>query len=174
MFPGCYCRARRSAVPWSHGDRLSDGRDLRRPLAGALCAHAPGSRPESRSGRAHCPTRGKLGSAGVALEGVGGAAANDAGQTETNIRWELTYCRVRQYDAGVRGGSRWRERCRRRRPASAAGGRPAISREPSIIAVGDEALVVRLPYRVADPLRKADHTPQAWEYGLLRRLAADG
>ena len=37
------------------------------------------------------------------------------------------------------------------------------------MAAGDEALVVRLPYRVQDPAAKAAHAPEAWEYGLLRR-----
>lgn len=32
---------------------------------------------------------------------------------------------------------------------------------------GDEALVVRLPYRLEDPTQKNGHQPQAWEYGLL-------
>jgi hypothetical protein len=53
--------------------------------------------------------------------------------------------------------------------AALCGQRPALSREPSVMAPGDEALVVRLPYRVQDPGTKATHEPQAWEYGLLRR-----
>jgi hypothetical protein len=48
--------------------------------------------------------------------------------------------------------------------------RPTISREASVLEVGDEALVVRLPYRVPDPAAKATHAPQAWEYGILRRV----
>ena len=53
--------------------------------------------------------------------------------------------------------------------AALCGVRPAVSREASVLAVGDEALVVRLPYRVGDPAAKAAHTPEAWEYGLLTR-----
>jgi hypothetical protein len=51
--------------------------------------------------------------------------------------------------------------------AALCGRRPALSREASVMAPGDEALVVRLPYRVQDPATKAAHAPQAWEYGLL-------
>lgn len=49
--------------------------------------------------------------------------------------------------------------------------RPALSREPSVMAVGDEALVVRLPYRLPDPASKGSHKPVAWEYGILRRVS---
>ena len=49
------------------------------------------------------------------------------------------------------------------------GVRPALSREQSRLEPGDEALVVRLPYRVADPATKGTHVPAGWEYGLLRR-----
>ncbi len=55
--------------------------------------------------------------------------------------------------------------------ASLCGVRPAVSREMSRMAAGDEALVVRLPYRVDDPATKGAHAPQAWEYGILRREA---
>lgn len=55
--------------------------------------------------------------------------------------------------------------------ASLCGMRPAVSRDASQMAAGDEALVVRLPYRVPDPSQKGAHAPQAWEYGLLRREA---
>ena len=51
--------------------------------------------------------------------------------------------------------------------------RPAVSRESSVMAPGDEALVVRLPYRVQDPGTKATHVPQTWEYGILRRICAE-
>jgi len=52
-----------------------------------------------------------------------------------------------------------------------AGVRPALSREASPMEVGDEALVVRLRYRVADPSQKGSVAvgPDVWEYGILRR-----
>jgi len=50
--------------------------------------------------------------------------------------------------------------------------RPELSREASPMEVGDEALVVRLRYRVADPSQKGSVAvgPDVWEYGILRRL----
>lgn len=53
------------------------------------------------------------------------------------------------------------------------GMRPAIRRDRVSFAPGDEALVVRLTYRVQDPSTKATHAPgpEGWEYGLLRRVA---
>jgi len=53
-----------------------------------------------------------------------------------------------------------------------AGVRPPLSREASPMVVGDEALVVRLKYRVTDPGQKGAVPigPEDWEYGILRRL----
>jgi hypothetical protein len=50
-----------------------------------------------------------------------------------------------------------------------AGVRPEISREASPMAPGDEALVVRLKYRVQDPATKGAWQPglDDWEWGLL-------
>lgn len=51
-----------------------------------------------------------------------------------------------------------------------SGVRPPLSREASPMQPGDEALVVRLKYRVADPSRKGEVLPVGpndWEYGLL-------
>jgi hypothetical protein len=50
-----------------------------------------------------------------------------------------------------------------------SGIRPAISREATAMRPGDEALVVRRKYRVADPGQKAGYQPgpHDWEYGLL-------
>lgn len=50
------------------------------------------------------------------------------------------------------------------------GMRPGISRETSAMAPGDEAIVVRLRYRV-DPREKVAHRPafDAWEIGRLTR-----
>ena len=51
---------------------------------------------------------------------------------------------------------------------------PAISRELSTLHPGDEAAVVRLRYRIANPKTKGGPLPggdpAAWEVGLLRRL----
>jgi len=53
-----------------------------------------------------------------------------------------------------------------------SGVRPPLSREASPMGAGDEALVVRLRYRVADPGQKGAVSVQEedWEYGILRRL----
>jgi len=53
-----------------------------------------------------------------------------------------------------------------------SGVRPPLSREASPMDVGDEALVVRLKYRVADPTQKGAVSvgPDVWEYGILKRL----
>jgi len=53
-----------------------------------------------------------------------------------------------------------------------AGIRPPLSREVSIMKTGDEALVVRLRYRVADPDQKGSVpvAPDVWEYGILKKL----
>jgi len=53
-----------------------------------------------------------------------------------------------------------------------AGVRPQLSREASVMEAGDEALVVRLRYRVADPGQKGavSIAPEDWEYGILRRI----
>ena len=53
-----------------------------------------------------------------------------------------------------------------------SGVRPALSREASPMEAGDEALVVRLKYRVTDPGQKGAVPigPEDWEYGILRRL----
>jgi len=50
-----------------------------------------------------------------------------------------------------------------------SGIRPALNREPMVMDSGDEALVVRLKYRVANPGEKAAHQPGSddWEYGIL-------
>ena len=51
-----------------------------------------------------------------------------------------------------------------------AGGAPCpLSREPHRMEPGDEALVVRLPYRLPDPGVKSEHIPAGWEYGILIR-----
>ena len=51
---------------------------------------------------------------------------------------------------------------------------PAISRGLGELHPGDEAAVVRLRYRLANPGQKGKHQPgsdpAAWEVGLLRRL----
>lgn len=46
-----------------------------------------------------------------------------------------------------------------------------LSREETRMQAGDEALVVRLKYRLPDPRQKAQHQPgpNDWEYGLLTR-----
>lgn len=44
-----------------------------------------------------------------------------------------------------------------------------LSREPHRMEPGDEALVVRLPYRLHDPAMKKEHIPVEWEYGILIR-----
>lgn len=57
--------------------------------------------------------------------------------------------------------------------AELCGIRPPLSREASPMQPGDEALVVRLRYRLQDPSSKAGWRPGPgdWEYGLLRRDA---
>jgi hypothetical protein len=51
-------------------------------------------------------------------------------------------------------------------------GRPiALNREKVTMAIGDEALVCRLSYRVRDPSTKGQYQEEDWEYGLLRRIA---
>ncbi len=47
---------------------------------------------------------------------------------------------------------------------------PAIRRTKTFMAPGDEALVVKLAYRVSDPGTKGQPQPEDWEYGILRRL----
>lgn len=49
---------------------------------------------------------------------------------------------------------------------------PSISRETSPMNVGDEALVIRIRYRVADPSKKRYEkpSPDSWEYGFLVRV----
>lgn len=51
-----------------------------------------------------------------------------------------------------------------------SGIRPELSREATSMRPGDEALIVRLKYRLADPGQKANHAPgpDDWEYGILR------
>jgi len=53
-----------------------------------------------------------------------------------------------------------------------SGVRPTLSREASPMEVDDEALVVRLKYRVTDPAQKGAVPigEEDWEYGILRRL----
>jgi len=48
---------------------------------------------------------------------------------------------------------------------------PELSREATAMQPGDEALVVRLKYRLANPGSKTTHAPapDAWEYGILRK-----
>lgn len=50
---------------------------------------------------------------------------------------------------------------------------PELSREPVVMAPGDEALVVRLKYRLSNPALKAAWKPSLddWEYGHLIRTA---
>ncbi|MGI9951407.1 DUF1874 domain-containing protein [Moorellaceae bacterium AZ2] len=50
-----------------------------------------------------------------------------------------------------------------------AGIRPKLSREYTGMQPGDEALVIRLKYRITDPNKKASHipAPEDWEYGIL-------
>jgi len=56
--------------------------------------------------------------------------------------------------------------------AQIAGVRPPLSREASPMQPQDEALVVRLRYRVQDPSQKGTVPigEEDWEYGILRRL----
>lgn len=51
-----------------------------------------------------------------------------------------------------------------------SGIRPELSREATSMRPGDEALIVRLKYRLADPGQKANHAPgpDDWEYGILQ------
>lgn len=53
-----------------------------------------------------------------------------------------------------------------------SGIRPEISREATAMEPGDEALVVRLKYRVRNPGRKGAYHPgpDDWEYGILRMV----
>lgn len=48
---------------------------------------------------------------------------------------------------------------------------PEISQEATAMQPGDEALVVRLKYRVQDPGEKATYQPakEDWEYGILKK-----
>jgi len=48
--------------------------------------------------------------------------------------------------------------------------RPEINREATKMNPGDEALIVRLKYRLADPGQKVNHAPsiEDWEYGVLK------
>ena len=47
---------------------------------------------------------------------------------------------------------------------------PNVSREATVMKPGDEALVVRLKYRMQDPGQKAvfQPGPEDWEYGILK------
>lgn len=54
--------------------------------------------------------------------------------------------------------------------AVAGWGLDQVRRESYTLAPGEEALVVRLDQRVADPTRKHEQRPQSWDYGLLRRM----
>lgn len=51
-----------------------------------------------------------------------------------------------------------------------SGVRPEVNREATAMQPGDEALVVRLKYRVTDPGQKAGYKPGSddWEYGILK------
>jgi len=48
----------------------------------------------------------------------------------------------------------------------------SLSRESSVMQPGDQALIVRLKYRLAQPEQKAEHQPQPddFELGLLTRI----
>lgn len=48
---------------------------------------------------------------------------------------------------------------------------PKVSREYTTMESGDEALVVRLKYRIQDPAKKITHRPGLadWEYGVLKK-----
>ena len=46
----------------------------------------------------------------------------------------------------------------------------SLNRAKCEMAVGDEALVCKLAYRVANPATKGQPQPEDWEYGLLERL----
>jgi len=52
-----------------------------------------------------------------------------------------------------------------------SGIRPELSREATAMQPGDEALIVRLKYRIADPAQKINHAPapEDWEYGILTK-----
>ena len=52
-----------------------------------------------------------------------------------------------------------------------SGVRPDVSREQTAMEPGDEALIVRLKYRVQDPTMKAIYipNPEDWEYGILEK-----
>lgn len=54
-----------------------------------------------------------------------------------------------------------------------SGLRVPLSRERSEMAPGDEAIVVRVKYRIPDPATKGSLCPKDgdWEYGLLARKA---
>lgn len=56
--------------------------------------------------------------------------------------------------------------------AALAGVEVPLSRERTVLHPGDEALVVRLTYRVNNPAAKGlvKPGPDDWEYGVLRRL----
>ena len=47
----------------------------------------------------------------------------------------------------------------------------ALNRAKCSMAPGDEALVVKLTYRVQDPATKGQPQPEDWEYGILQRIA---
>ncbi|MBT9156278.1 MAG: hypothetical protein DDT37_01263 [Firmicutes bacterium] len=55
---------------------------------------------------------------------------------------------------------------------SLSGVRPDVNREATSMQLGDEALVVRLKYRVTDPGQKTACQPELddWEYGILRMI----
>ena len=50
-----------------------------------------------------------------------------------------------------------------------SGIKPEINREATTMHAGDEALVVRLKYRIQDPSTKSNYQPgpDDWEYGIL-------
>jgi len=51
-----------------------------------------------------------------------------------------------------------------------SGIRPGLNREATVMQPGDEALVVRLKYRMQNPGQKASYLPgpEDWEHGILR------
>jgi hypothetical protein len=53
---------------------------------------------------------------------------------------------------------------------SLAGVSVSINRAKCTMNVGDEALIVKLAYRVPDPETKGKPQPEEWEYGILRRV----
>lgn len=49
-----------------------------------------------------------------------------------------------------------------------SGVKVVVSRQATKFEAGDEALVVKLAYRVGDPTRKGENMPEDWEYGMVQ------